>query len=87
MQTLKKNIREKILQGALDSFFEKGFKDTTILANSKRTGVSVGNIYNYYKSKDHLFYAVVIKPAVVTKSRLLQLIFSKLHRQPAAHES
>ena len=46
--------RAKILQAALELFKENGYTDTTMRAVAKRAGVSVGNAYYYFDSKEHL---------------------------------
>lgn len=47
----------RILEAALDLFRDRGFEDTTMRAIAARAGVSLGNAYYYYRSKDHLVQA------------------------------
>lgn len=75
MQILKEEVREQILAGALDCFYRLGYRKTSISRISKECGVSVGNIYNYYKSKDELFYTVV-SPAVI--ENIKTILISKI---------
>jgi AcrR family transcriptional regulator len=52
--------RAAILESALALFRERGFEATTMRDVAVRAGVSAGNAYYYFKSKDHLvqgFYA------------------------------
>jgi AcrR family transcriptional regulator len=52
--------RQAILETALRLFRERGFAETTMRAIAKEAGVSVGNAYYYFDSKEHLiqgFYA------------------------------
>ena len=46
--------RARILEAALELFFERGFERTGMRAVAEKAGVSVGNAYYYFKSKDHL---------------------------------
>jgi AcrR family transcriptional regulator len=49
--------RELILATALRLFREQGYGKTTMRAIANEAGVSVGNAYYYYGSKDHLMQA------------------------------
>ncbi|HWD82208.1 MAG TPA: TetR family transcriptional regulator [Kribbella sp.] len=49
--------RELILTTALRLFREQGYGKTTMRAIATEAGVSVGNAYYYYGSKDHLMQA------------------------------
>jgi AcrR family transcriptional regulator len=49
--------RELILTTALRLFREQGYGRTTMRAIANEAGVSVGNAYYYYGSKDHLMQA------------------------------
>lgn len=46
--------RARIRDAALASFAERGYPDTTIRLIAKEAGVSVGNAYYYFPSKEHL---------------------------------
>lgn len=50
--------REAILDAACDDFAEKGFTATTMAHIAKRVGMSVGNLYNYFSSKDAILSAL-----------------------------
>src|SRR6266851_1501327 len=43
-----------ILNSALDLLRDRGYERTTMRAIAKKAGVSLGNAYHYYGSKDHL---------------------------------
>ncbi len=49
--------RRKILETALGLFRQHGFSGTTMRAIASEAGVSLGNAYYYFKSKDHLIQA------------------------------
>ncbi|MEM1179890.1 MAG: TetR family transcriptional regulator [Acidobacteriota bacterium] len=46
--------RARILECALELFRERGYDDTTMRTIAERAGVSLGNAYYYFKSKEHL---------------------------------
>ena len=49
--------RALILNSALDLLQEHGYEKTTMRAIAKRAGVSLGNAYHYFGSKEHLIQA------------------------------
>ena len=46
-----------ILDTALDMVRERGYEETTMRAIAQKAGVSLGNAYYYFSSKDHLVQA------------------------------
>ena len=71
MQILKDNIRSRILDVAKQQFELKGYSKTSMREIAVDVGVGVGNIYNYFKSKDELFHEVV-RPVLYALEMLLQ---------------
>lgn len=55
----KRNKSEKILDAALMLFSTQGFYTTTIPDIAKAMGMSVGNIYNYFSSKEMLAKEII----------------------------
>lgn len=53
--------KARILHAALDLFREKGYDDTTMRAVAERAGVSLGNAYYYYASKENLLQGYYAK--------------------------
>jgi len=49
--------RARILEAALALFRERGFEGTTMRAVASAAGVSLGNAYYYFESKEHLLHA------------------------------
>jgi AcrR family transcriptional regulator len=99
-KTLKgEQTRSVILNAALEIFHESGYDETTMRAIAKRAGVSLGNAYYYFGSKDQLiqaFYhrtheqhvaAVAAAPTPNTlKARLLTLMRLKVSTLEPYHE-
>lgn len=53
--------RAQILDAALDLFAERGWERTTMRAIAERAGVSVGNAYYYFASKEHLIQGFYLR--------------------------
>lgn len=51
------STRKKILESALRLFRERGYDGTTMRSIAADAGVSLGNAYYYFTSKDHLIHA------------------------------
>lgn len=52
--TKSEQTRAQIVEAALGLFRERGFEGTTMRAVAEAAGVSVGNAYYYFRSKDEL---------------------------------
>ena len=55
----KEKKRQEILQSAHVCFAEKGFEAATVDDIVARSGLSKGAIYNYFKSKDEIYLALM----------------------------
>ena len=58
-QILKTEVRERILQSALESFLESGYRNASMQEIAQKAGIAAGNIYNYFKSKELIFSTLV----------------------------
>lgn len=54
----KAEVKEKIIQAAIESFAQTGYDRTKMEDIAKRLGLSKGTIYLYFKSKEDLFLAI-----------------------------
>jgi AcrR family transcriptional regulator len=61
--------RAVILETALEIFRERGYEETTMRALAERAGVSLGNAYHYFRSKE----------------QLIQAFYSRTHEEHVAH--
>lgn len=59
MSKKKQDKKELIMQAALELFASKGFYTTTIPDIAASLKMSVGNMYNYFKSKDILAKEII----------------------------
>lgn len=62
-QILKNEVRERILQSALDCFLSSGYRDASMQEIAQKAGIAAGNIYNYFKSKE-LIFSTLVGPVV-----------------------
>src|SRR5262245_15303056 len=53
--------KAKILEAALDLFRERGYDETTMRAVAERAGVSLGNAYYYFASKEPLLQGYYLR--------------------------
>jgi AcrR family transcriptional regulator len=51
--------QEKIEAAALRLFIQRGFYGTSVRDIAQEAGVSLGNVYNYYRGKEQLFQSLV----------------------------
>jgi len=58
MQILKEEIKERIQQKAIIEFLKYGYEEASMRNIAKKSAISVGNLYNYYKNKEDLFYSL-----------------------------
>lgn len=73
----KDNIREEILNAASIAFNKFGYKKTTLddIASLLNRGKS--GIYYYFKNKDEVFQAVVVKESEIFKQKMHSLLSEK----------
>ena len=92
--------RAAILNAALDLLQEQGYEKTTMRAIAKRAGVSLGNAYHYFGSKEHMIQAFyhrtheehlkatrsALKHESTLKARLLAVMRLKISTLEPYHE-
>ena len=89
-----------ILETALEMFRERGYDNTTMRAVAQKAGVSLGNAYYYFRSKEYLIQAFyqrlhdshleVVLPALAhektLKARLLTAMRTKIDTMHPYHQ-
>ena len=89
-----------ILETALEMFRERGYEETTMRAVAQKAGVSLGNAYYYFRSKEYLIQAFyerlhqshldVVLPALdndkTLKARLLTMMRTKMETMEPYHQ-
>ena len=61
--------RERLVESATKLFHQAGFKDTSIADIAEDSGVPLGNVYYYFKTKDDLAAAVIKQRTEFIKAR------------------
>ena len=74
-QVLKEELRNRILTSAKKELLEKGVRDASMRSIAFHSGMTVGNLYRYFKSNDELIMFIV-SPAL---ERLNDMIQNKAH--------
>ncbi|EDZ61552.1 transcriptional regulator, TetR family [Sulfurimonas gotlandica GD1] len=73
MLSKKEQKKEQIMQSALELFSVKGFYNTTIPDIANALKMSVGNMYNYFKSKDILAKEIIKYISVYLGGKLKEI--------------
>jgi AcrR family transcriptional regulator len=72
-QISKTKRKEDIINSALKLFATKGYYATTIPDIAKSIGMSVGNMYNYFKSKELLAKDIIVKISEHIGSMIMEI--------------
>jgi AcrR family transcriptional regulator len=73
----KAEVRDKIIQAAIQSFSQTGFDRTKMEDIAKRLGLSKGTIYLYFASKEDLFLGICEHYLKLMKERQHSMVFSR----------
>lgn len=68
---MRKAMKEKIIQGAMQYLARKGFAGTKISQLAQYIGIGQGTLYSYFSSKEELF-KVIIEEAVTSNEKALE---------------
>ncbi|HEX8699896.1 MAG TPA: helix-turn-helix domain-containing protein [Myxococcaceae bacterium] len=80
VQTRKPETHARVLTAAEQAFAEAGYEGATVAGIAERAGVSTGNVYRYFESKDALFYEVLPETFPATFLRLVRRRVRELAR-------
>ena len=75
--TKAERTRSAIIDAALEQFREAGYEDATMRAIAARAGVSVGNAYYYFASKEHLIQGFYDRAGEEHRERAARLLASE----------
>ena len=70
----KTQRREKLLDAAIEIFFQKGFHATRLEDIAKQAGLSKGILYLYFQNKEAIFLALIERLALGNVQKLTQLL-------------
>ncbi len=62
MQVQKDRVKQGILKQAKKEFIEYGFAKASMRRIANEVDISVSNMYNYFRSKDSIFFEIVKSP-------------------------
>lgn len=70
MQVLKDTVRDKIIASARRLFAKCGFKETSMRMIAKEAGITAGNIYRYFDTKEQIL-DVVLSPLLAHIQKII----------------
>ena len=70
MQYLKEDVRQHILEAAVEEFVLRGFKNASLRRIAEKAGITAGNIYRYFENKDELL-SECLQPLIKTLEGLI----------------
>ena len=65
---------EQILQGAAQVFEDRGYSRTTTNLIARRTGISIGSLYQYFPNKDAILLALLQRHVQESSELILEII-------------
>lgn len=72
---MKEGIKEQLLKAGRELFSIYGLQKTTIGDLTEAVGVATGTFYNYFESKEHLYFTVLEREETKLQERLFNLDF------------
>jgi AcrR family transcriptional regulator len=83
-ERIKREKKNLFIISALSVFEEKGFNNTRIKDITRKAKTSVGNFYNYFKSKEEVFEVIIsgIAELMISKFRELFVYFKEDRAPP-----
>jgi len=78
--------RESIIQAALQLFSSNGFHKTTIPDIAAKLGMSVGNLYNYFSSKDILAQEIIKYTSEVLGEKIREVNMLDISAEEKIHK-
>lgn len=59
VQILKEESKKNIIEAAKEEFLDKGFKEASMRSIAKKSNMTVGNLYRYFKNKNDIIMYIV----------------------------
>jgi len=76
LQELKETVRRSIVGAALHEFLAKGYGRTSMRNIASRAGITHGNIYRYFDSKEALYQSLVARSEVALLEVLKEVLIA-----------
>ena len=67
--------KDTIEDAARELFIKQGFHATSMRDIAKRAEVSLGNLYNYYETKDSIFESIIDRYLTVIDENLRSILY------------
>lgn len=80
MQVPKEEIKNKIMDAAMEEFLITGYRQSSMRNIADQAGITVGNIYSYFSSKDDLLENI-LQPTI---QQLRNLVYMDVLDQPTS---
>lgn len=80
MQVQKEEIKNKIMDAAMEEFLITGYRQSSMRNIADQAGITVGNIYSYFSSKDDLLDNI-LQPTI---QQLRNLVYMDVLDQPTS---
>lgn len=80
-QILKEKTRNSIIDAAKEEFLEKGYKDASLRNIAKKSGMTVGNLYRYFKNKEDINLQIVGPTLELIENMLSKMTDNKVSFQ------
>ncbi len=77
-QVLKENVRNDILNSAMEEFLYKGVKEASMRDIAKGANVTVGNLYRYFHSKEEIAYTIIHRPLLLISQEIERITDEKV---------
>jgi len=87
MQVPKAEIKRSIIVAAREEFLKNGFEKASIRVKTSKAKTSKSNVYNYFKDKESLFYAVVEPTILEVEEGFRQLRSKNKNANPFTMEA
>lgn len=71
MQIKKEDIKQNIVDTALNEFLKKGYDDASMRTIAKKANTTVGNIYHYFPSKEAILDEI-LEPAILDLDKMIE---------------
>ena len=86
-QKLKDETRTAIIDAARKEFLEKGYEDASMRNIAANAGITVGNIYRYFDSKEELSRYIMSSSSDKMKKLLDSLKIERLSKEPRVFDT
>lgn len=70
-------IREKLMKLGLEALEQGGYKSASIEAITRQAGIAKGTFYNFYKSKEHFYFEIMLSLRDAARRELYDFVAPK----------